>query len=276
MYKNNDTLMHDVIFKETFADKDNRKQLEKLLELILEYPQGYLNNKLDVHYESPLKKENVHQKNVRGDIVVEFGDTTINIEAYTNFNMDSLDKSLYYVMRIQASKLDIGDGYHKLGKTIQINFVEKSRLNLGEELVTNFYLTSEKNLDIKIFTDKFCVKIVQIDKARELGYTNNELERWLKFIAAKSSNERADIAKGDELLVELNEWIHKYVADDKMQEELNKWDLEIAENKGYEQGVEQRNVEIAKNLLNMNMSIDDISKATNLSIEEIKALKENK
>ena len=120
------------------------------------------------------------------------------------------------------------------------------------------------------------LKILQIDKARELGYTSNELERWLKFIAAKSSNERADIAKGDELLVELNEWIHKYVADDKMQEELNKWDLEIAENKGYEQGVEQRNVEIAKNLLNMNMSIDDISKATNLSIEEIKALKENK
>ena len=276
--------MHDLIFKETFADKDNRRQLEKLLELVLEYPQGYLNNKLDVHYESPLKKENVHQKNVRGDIVVEFGDTTINIEAYTNFNIDSLDKSLYYVMRIQASKLDIGDGYHKLGKTIQINFVEQSRLNLGEELITNFYLTSEKNPDIKILTDKFCVKIVQIDKARKLGYTNNELERWLKFIAAKSSNERADIAKGDELLVELNEWIHKYVADDKTQEELNKWDLEIAENKGYEQGVEQgieqgieqKAMEIAKNLLNMNMSIEDISKATNLSIEEIESLKGNK
>ena len=272
MYKNNDTLMHDLIFKETFADKDNRRQLEKLLELILEYPQGYLNNKLDVHYESPLKKENIHQKNVRGDIVVEFGDTTINIEAYTNFNMDSLDKSLYYVMRIQASKLDIGDGYHKLGKTIQINFVEKSRLNLGEELITNFYLTSEKNSDVKILVDKFCVKIVQIDKARELGYTSNELERWLKFIAAKSSNERASIAKGDELLVELNEWIHKYVADDKTQEELNKWDLEIAENKGYEQGVEQ----VAKSMLQSNVPIKDIAKYTNLSIEKIKALKENK
>ena len=267
--------MHDLIFKETFADKDNRRQLEKLLELILEYPQGYLNNKLDVHYESPLKKENVHQKNVRGDIVVEFGDTTINIEAYTNFNMDSLDKSLYYVMRIQASKLDIGDGYHKLGKTIQINFVEKSRLNLGEELITNFYLTSEKNPDIKILTDKFCVKIVQIDKARELGYTNNELERWLKFIAAKSSNERADIAKGDELLVELNEWIHKYVADDKTQEELNKWDLEITENKGYEQGVEQRNVEIAKTMLKKGYSIDEIADISGLTKEEIEKLKED-
>ena len=76
--------------------------------------------------------------------------------------------------------------------------------------------------------------------------------------------------------MELNEWIHKYVADDKMQDELNKWDLEIAENKGYEQGVEQNKNEIAKKLLNMNMSIEDISKATNLSIEEIKKLKEEK
>ena len=80
--------------------------------------------------------------------------------------------------------------------------------------------------------------------------------------------------------MKLNEWIHKYIADDKTQEELNKWDLEIAENKGYEQGVEQgieqRNVEIAKNLLNMNMPIEDISKATNLSIEEIESLKGNK
>ena len=48
--------------------------------------------------------------------------------------------------------------------------------------------------------------------------------------------------------MELNEWIHQYVADDKMQDELNKWDLEIAENKGYEQGVEQNKNEIAKNM----------------------------
>ena len=49
----------------------------------------------------------MREKNVRGDIIVEFDDTTVNIEAYTNFNMNSLDKSLYYVMRIQASKLEI-------------------------------------------------------------------------------------------------------------------------------------------------------------------------
>ena len=75
--------------------------------------------------------------------------------------------------------------------------------------------------------------------------------------------------------MELNEWIHKYVADDKMQEELNKWDLEIAENKGYEQGTKQRDMEIAKNMLNFNVPIKDISKYTGLAIEEIEKLKED-
>ena len=158
------------------------------------------------------------------------------------------------------------------------HFVEKSALDLEDEIITNFYLTSERNLKVKILKEKLCVKIVQIDKARELGYTNNELERWLKFIAAKNSDERAEVAKGDELLVELNKWIQEYVADDKMQEELNKWDLEIAEGKGYEQGleqgIEQNKKEIAKKLIEMNLSIEDIVKATNLSKEEIIHLKE--
>ena len=121
---------------------------------------------------------------------------------------------------------------------------------------------------------------MQIDKARELGYTNNILDKWFKFIAANGSSEREIIAKGDVLLMELNEWIKKYVADDETQEELNKWDIDIATNKGIEQGIEQgrkeEKMEIAKNLLNTNLSDEDIAKATGLSIEEIMQLKEGK
>ena len=46
-------------------------------------------------------------------------------------------------------------------------------------------------------------------------------------------------SKGGGFIMELNEWIKKYVADDETQEELNKWDIEIATNKGIEQGIEQ-------------------------------------
>ena len=42
--------------------------------------------------------------------------------------------------------------------------------------------------------------------------------------------------------------------------------------RGIEQGISSEKEKIAKNLLSMNMSIEDISKATGLSIDEIKNL----
>ena len=90
------------------------------------------------------------------------------------------------------------------------------------------------------------------------------------------------------MFMEFNEWIDNYVNDDVTKEALAKWNKEIEENKnvkiareqgieiGKEQGIEQRNVEIASNLLKMNMSIKDIIRATGLTKEEIENLKENK
>ena len=278
------TLMHDLLFKETFADPHNRRQLEFFLEQILGYETGYLHNKLDVSYESPIKKNKLKDKSIRGDIIIKFEDVVVNMEAFTNFNGSSIDKSIYYIMRIHASKLKVGEDYHELGKTIQINFVENAHLGLGDELVYDFHLACDAIPEVKLLENSFCVKIVQIDKARELGYTNNILDKWLKFIAASGSSERDSVAKGDVLLMELNEWIKKYVADDETQEELNKWDIEIATNKGIElgkkegleQGKAERNIEIAKELLKMKFNDEDIAKATGLTSNEIMQLKEDK
>ena len=179
-------------------------------------------------------------------------------------------------MRIRASKLKVGEDYHELGKTIQINFVENAHLGLGDELVYDFHLACDAIPEVKLLENSFCVKIVQIDKARELGYTNNILDKWLKFIAANGSSERDSVAKGDVLLMELNEWIKKYVADDETQEELNKWDIEIATNKGIEQGKAEEKIEIAKELLKMKLNDEDIVKATGLTSNEIMQLKEDK
>ena len=276
MRNNTQTLMHDLLFKETFADPHNRRQLEFFLEQILGYKTGFLYDKLDVSYESPIKKNKLKDKNIRWDIVIKFDDVVVNLEAYTNFNGSSIDKSIYYIMKIHTSKLKIGQDYHEIGKTIQINFVENAHLGLKEKLVYDFHLACDEIPEVKLLEDSFCVKIVQIDKARELGYTNNILDKWLKFIAANGNSERDSVAKGDVLLMELNEWIKKYVADDETQEELNKWDIEIATNKGIEQGKAEEKIEIAKELLKMKLNDEDIVKATGLTSNEIMQLKEDK
>ena len=86
--------------------------------------------------------------------------------------------------------------------------------------------------------------------------------------------------------MEFNEWINKYVNDEETKELLAKWSDYIAENKGYEEGIEegriegieegskQKAYEIAKNMLEENISIEAIVKFTKLSIEEIEQLKE--
>ena len=76
--------------------------------------------------------------------------------------------------------------------------------------------------------------------------------------------------------MEFNEWINKYVNDEETKELLAKWSDYIAENKGYEEGIEegskQKAYEIAKNMLEENIPIEAIVKFTKLSIEEIEQL----
>ena len=132
------------------------------------------------------------------------------------------------------------------------------------------------------------INYIRIDKIRELGYNENELMKWLRFIAARNYEERKNIAEGDEMFMEFNEWIDNYVNDDLTRKAMAEWNEKIMTNKqikiAHEQGVEegikegakQEKIEIAKNLLKMNLAIEDIEKATDLSKEEIIHLKEEK
>ena len=55
-------------------------------------------------------------------------------------------------------------------------------------------------------------------------------------------------------------------------EESHRQDIDDSYNTGYDEGISQRNIEIAKNLLKQNIPMENISLATGLSIEEISRL----
>ena len=277
MYQDYDTLMHDITFKESFADIHNRRQLEHLLEMLLEYPKGSLKDKLSVSYESQVKKSNVLEKNSRTDIIVNFDDTTIDIEAYRYLDKESVDKSTLYVMKISSSNISRGVNY-KDTKVIQYNFVDNVKTNVGPDIINKFHLAHEKYPDIVISLDRLKIYYVRVDKLNELGYNiNEELLRWLKFIVAVGYDNRQLIAEGDELLMEFNEWIDNYVNDDVTKEAMAKLNKEIEENKyvkiAREEGHKEEKVEIAKSLLTSTLTIEEIAKHTGLSIEEIESLK---
>ncbi|MBP3766000.1 MAG: hypothetical protein J6G98_02325 [Bacilli bacterium] len=50
--------------------------------------------------------------------------------------------------------------------------------------------------------------------------------------------------------------------------------LKEGKKEGIKEGIKEGKIEIAKNLLNMGMSLEDISKATSLTTQELSKLKE--
>jgi len=112
-------------------------------------------------------------------------------------------------------------------------------------------------------------------------YNNDELTRREKiFLMFKESNREIlkEISKGDKIMDKIYKRLDKLSEDEALsllydekerEEEKKQAEIEYAEEHGLNKGIKQT----AKNLLSMNMKVEDISKATGLSIEEINNLK---
>ena len=112
-------------------------------------------------------------------------------------------------------------------------------------------------------------------------YNNDELTRREKiFLMFKESNREIlkEISKGDKIMDKIYKRLDKLSEDEALsllydekerEEEKRRAEIEYAEEHGLNKGIKQT----AKNLLSMNMKVEDISKATGLSIEEINNLK---
>lgn len=71
---------------------------------------------------------------------------------------------------------------------------------------------------------------------------------------------------------EKREYEYKCMMED-AKEEAKEEGMSQGIEQGISQGENKKSIEIAKNLLSMNMSIEDISKATGLSIEDLQNIK---
>ena len=112
-------------------------------------------------------------------------------------------------------------------------------------------------------------------------YNNDELTRREKiFLMFKESNREIlkEISKGDKIMDKIYKRLDKLSEDEALsllydekerEEEKKQAEIEYAEEHGLNKGIKRT----AKNLLSMNMKVEDISKATGLSIEEINNLK---
>ena len=269
-----DNLHGDLMFKEIFGTQKNVRFTEYLLELLKGYKRHSLKGKVKVLNEVFLDKTKLTDKGITSDVLAEVEDEVINLEMYTAFDHEDFEKSLAYLTRIYGTRLEIGDRYQKQPKVTQYNFCKSSHISNIPEFETDFLLIDRRTYHI--ITDKLEGYIYRLDKLDDVVYDDNrkeELCRIMKMMYAKTKEERLEIAKGSEILMDLAQVMEEFVNDEDVLKfkSLTRKNEEIARRNGKN----ARSMEIAKNLLSLNIDIPTIIKSTGLSKKEIQKLQES-
>ena len=140
---------------------------------------------------------------------------------------------------------------------------------------------------------------IYLENIKEKYYNNDKLtklEKYMLMLKLRKREELLEVSKGDKSMSEVYKKLDdlskdKYYALLYDEEEKKAYEnkciledaIEDAKENGYSSGydsglndgISNEKINIAKNLLSMNMTLEDISKATGLTIDEVKKIKEN-
>ena len=201
-------------------------------------------------------------------------------------------KSVYYLCDLHSSQPSKGvRRYDKLARTYQVTFCSYTVFPDREEYVNSFSMRHDE--DNELLSDAICVVYVELSKLQEIMEKSvddmTDLEKWAVFFQYASeptyretvneviaSKEVLQMA-GDLLMsISQDERERAVFRSRRMYQTDMQSNLATAEDRGERRGERKSRIEIARNALQMKMSVADIAKLTGLSHDEIESLrKEN-
>jgi predicted transposase/invertase (TIGR01784 family) len=207
----------------------------------------------------------------------------INIEVQLKDLQNMEKRTLMHWGREFTKGISAGGDYKELPKVITINIVNFDTIKLND-FHTCFHLWEDNHRDY-LLTDVLEIHFINMVKFRKLktgDFMNNLLERWLTFFDVNTPEEiLQEVIKMDPAINKANERL-EFVTQDKeflrnyhlREMAMSDWTTGIntATAKGREEGAMQKQIEIAKNMLRMEISIDLIHETTGLDMETIQAL----
>ena len=207
----------------------------------------------------------------------------IEIQTYSTKNF--FERTLYYWSKNYSNVLKKGEEYPELKPVISINLIDNILFDITDNRMHTCYLLKEKNSN-KILTDHIQMHYVEIPKFDENADIKKELKNWILFLKSNKEEDMSQLLKEDTIFEKAMKK-YNYFTDNK--DLLNEYDRREAflvyqsslmrdfKEEGIKEGkLEGRKDEkysIAKTLKQMNMDDASISKATGLSIEEIRNLR---
>ena len=276
------TCRNDRAFKEVFLNPNNSDLLKALLEFILKIKI----DKLEIK-KTELLSGNVNIKDKRVDAIVHTGNKKIEIEINSQ-NKDYLHtRSTAYICNIYQSNANVGDTYNEDTDIVQVNLTWGLGKNNDEMKI--YKIMNEKG---ELYVKNFIIYEINMDYYDKIWYSKNEeeIKKNLYMIMLDLDKKELKNMPKDKIvdkyitnvtIVNDDPEFQKYMSEEEDKKKIQNSLLSEAKEEGISQGytsgindgISKEKVSIAKNLLSMNMPIEDISKATGLSIENLNELK---
>ena len=264
-------LLNDAMFKALFRSKEAREVIASVISALLGIDKEKL---IYADFGSgELVKNKLFEKGKACDIIIKIDDgNKIILEMNQKVTNNIFDKNTTYSFTI------INESIRKKGKKyiypniILINFDAFNKFKTTKGILEFKIRDEEGHIETEIYRSIHLILENLVNK--EYNKDVRKLAEFLRITDIETlkknykgdSNYMACIRKVEELSTD-PEFIGYYDL-----EEAHRQDIDDSYNTGYDEGISQRNIEIAKNLLKQNISIENISLATGLSIEEISKL----
>ena len=278
-------LTNDYVFKRVFAKEGNEEILKDLLESILD-------TKIEkVEVKNPeLPKDIFDQKAGILDVKVQIDkDKICDVEMQVTNQKNIEHRSTYYLGMLVSEQLDKGHEYNEIKKSISINLLNFNyykRNSYHQIAHMKFEDTKEEEyVDLgyakedEIATKDIEMHFIEIPKfIKKNPGAKTKLEQWLWLLVGKGGKIKM-AEKENEKIKEASIIVEKMSMDEKEWEayrsrrlaELNyNSGIGDAKREGIEKGTKNEKKQIAKKLLKMGMTIEEICEATGLTKEEIK------
>ena len=271
------TCRNDRAFKEVFLKPNNSDLLKALLEFILKIKI----DKLEIK-KTELLSGNVNIKDKRVDAIVHTGNKKIEIEINSQNKNYLHTRSTAYICNIYQSNASVGDTYNEDTDIIQVNLTWGLGKNNDEMKI--YKIMNEKG---ELYVKNFIIYEINMDYYDKIWYSKNEDEikkNQYMIMLDLDKKELENMPKDDIVdkyitnvtIVNDDPEFQKYMSEEEDKKKIQNSLLSEAKEEGISQGIEQGYTsgindgikQTAKSMLNKNMSIEDTSDITGLSIEE--------
>jgi predicted transposase/invertase (TIGR01784 family) len=264
----------DFVFKLIFGDQRNVDILADFLKSVLDIPEEEYDRLTIV--DPHVKKESANDKYGILDVKVHTKKgNIIHAEIQLWFIPEMKERSVYYQSKMMTEQMSSGQDFSILKRVVSIIITDYPLVTESEKYHHQFRYRTEDGIEFTNLTEINTLELKKLPTDTD----SSGLWYWMKFIKSDDEGVLEMLAERSPQMRKAVGVLKELSADERtrmLYEEREKARRDIASMVGgaKAEGIREGHFEVARNLLNMGVSLDTIVKATGFTHEDIENLRQ--